>query len=48
VIKNSGGLNKWATKSAKVKQVKGTHDVFFVFKGGEGDLFNFNWWKFSK
>ncbi|MBK5272228.1 MAG: family 43 glycosylhydrolase [Bacteroidia bacterium] len=48
MIKNSGGLNKWATVSAKVKQVKGTHDVFFVFKGGEGDLFNFNWWKFSK
>jgi hypothetical protein len=31
-----------------VKKVKGVHDVYFVFKGGEGDLFNFNRWKFNR
>ncbi|WP_286860603.1 hypothetical protein [Proteiniphilum sp. UBA5510] len=22
--------------------------MYFVFKGNQGDLFNFNWWKFDK
>jgi hypothetical protein len=27
--------------------VRGIHDLFFVFKG-EKDLFNFDWWQFNK
>ncbi|MBO9566798.1 MAG: family 43 glycosylhydrolase [Niastella sp.] len=27
-------------------KLSGVHDVYFVFKGGEGDLFDFDWWKF--
>ena len=23
------------------------HDVYFVFSGGEGSLFNINWWKLN-
>lgn len=46
-IKNTGGLQSWITQSSAVKKVKGVHDVYFVFKGGEGDLFNFNWWRFK-
>jgi arabinoxylan arabinofuranohydrolase len=30
-----------------VKNIKGVHDVFFVFRG-EKDLFNFDWWVFNK
>lgn len=46
-LKNAASLQGWNTQSFKVKKVKGVHDVYFVFKGGEGDLFNFNRWKFN-
>ena len=48
LIKHTGSLNNWATITAKVKKVKGLHDIYFVFKGKEGKLFNFNWWKFNE
>jgi len=47
-VKNTKGANNWAVQSCKVKAAKGIHDLYLVFKGGEGDLFNFDWWKFSK
>lgn len=47
IVKNTGGLNKWKTSSASIKNAKGIHDVYFVFKGEKGELFNFDWWKFS-
>ena len=47
-IKATGGWQNWKSHSVKVSNAKGVHDVFFVFKGPEGNLFNFNWWKFSK
>lgn len=40
-----GGL--WRTFTAPVKAVSGVHDLYFVFKG-EKDLFDFDWWQFSK
>jgi len=46
-VKNTGGDQKWKTLSCKVNVVKGVHDLYFVFKGGVGNLFNFDWWKFS-
>ncbi len=36
----------WKTINTAVKNIKGVHDVYFVFKG-EKDLFNFDWWKFN-
>jgi hypothetical protein len=45
-VVNTGGLLNWATVSCKVKKVNGVHDLYFVFKGGNGELFNFDWWKF--
>jgi hypothetical protein len=33
---------------SKTKKIKGVHDIFFVYKGGEGDLFNLDYWKFQK
>jgi len=46
-VKNTGGGQNWKMLSCKLNAVKGVHDLYFVFKGGEGDLFNFDWWKLS-
>lgn len=46
-VKNTGGLSNWSTVSCKTAQTKGVHDVYFLFKGNDGQLFNFDWWKFS-
>lgn len=46
-VNNTGGWLKWATQSCKVEKAKGVHDLYFVFKGGEGELFNFDWWRFK-
>lgn len=41
---NKDGI--WSTLTAPVnKNIKGVHDVYFVFRG-EKDLFHFDWWKF--
>lgn len=45
-IPNTGGLAKWKTVSAKIKNAAGVHDIYFVFKGTGGELFNFDRWKF--
>ncbi|MFC5283021.1 glycoside hydrolase family 43 protein [Pedobacter alpinus] len=45
-VKPSGDLNKWSTSLSKLKKTKEVHDVYFVFKGEGGELFNFDWWKF--
>ncbi|HNW52369.1 MAG TPA: glycoside hydrolase family 43 protein [Prolixibacteraceae bacterium] len=47
-VKNTGGWQNWATVNGKVKKVKGVQDLCFVFKGAEGQLFNFDWWQFKK
>lgn len=46
-VNNTGGLNNWKTFSCKVNKVAGVHDLYFVFKGDNGELFNFDWWKFN-
>lgn len=38
----------WNTQKWGVKRVEGVHDVYFVYKGGQGPLFHIDWWKFSK
>lgn len=47
-IDNTGEWDRWKTFSTKVTKAKGVHDLFLVFKGGEGELFNLNYWKFIK
>ena len=46
-VTSTGGDQIWKTVSCKVVKMKGVHDVYFVFKGGEGQLFNFDWWMFK-
>lgn len=47
-VNSTGGDQSWKTVSGKVSKTKGVHDVYFVFKGTDGNLFNFDWWKFKK
>jgi hypothetical protein len=47
-VEETGGWQNWVTKSCDIEGVQGIHDVVFKFTGGEGYLFNVNWWKFGK
>lgn len=47
-IDKTGGWQNWKTFKTKVKKVSGVHDLFFIFKGDQGELFNFDAWKFNK
>jgi arabinoxylan arabinofuranohydrolase len=46
-VKSTGGTTNWAIQSCKVNKAKGVHDIYFLFKGEGGDLFNFDWWQLS-
>ena len=41
------GVSSWTTKTCTVSGGSGKHDLFLKFVGGSGDLFKFNWWKFT-
>ncbi len=41
------GASSWTTVTCPVSGGSGTHDLFLTFTGGGGDLFKFNWWKFT-
>jgi arabinoxylan arabinofuranohydrolase len=41
------GASSWTTKTCSVSGGSGKHDLFLKFTGGSGDLFKFNWWKFT-
>ena len=43
-VDTSGEGDVWKIVTAPVNNIKGVHDLFFVFRG-EKDLFNFDWWK---
>lgn len=47
-IKPTGGTDSWKTFECDIEKTGGIHNLFLVFKGGDGELFNFNWWKFKK
>jgi arabinoxylan arabinofuranohydrolase len=41
------GASSWTTKTCTVSGGNGKHDLFLKFVGGSGDLFKFNWWRFT-
>ncbi len=43
----TGGAQTWMTISCPVSGASGLHDLVLKFTGGSGDLFKFNWWKFT-
>jgi hypothetical protein len=48
-IPSTGEWQTWTTVSCAVSGAKGIQDLYFVYTGtGTGDLFNVNWWRFSK
>ena len=47
-VSDTGGLSSFLTVVGKLEKVRGVHDLFFVFKGGDGDLCRFDWWKANK
>ena len=47
-LNNTGGWQTWKSDSAAIISTSGTHDIFLVFKGGEGYLMNLNHFGFSE
>ena len=47
-VSSTGGNQNWVSNSANITATTGVHDVYLVFKGGSGYLFNINWFGFSK
>lgn len=41
------GASSWTTKTCEVSGGSGKHDLFLKFVGGGGELFKFNWWRFT-
>jgi arabinoxylan arabinofuranohydrolase len=46
-IPNTGGYQTWKTITTTISLTKGVQNLFFVFKGTGGGLFNFDHWKFA-
>jgi beta-xylosidase len=47
LVPDTQGPLAWRDVTCPVTPVKGVHDLYLVFKGGEGPLFQFNYWKFK-
>lgn len=45
-VSSTGGTQTWKTISCSVSGATGTQDLYFVFSGGSGNLFSFNYWQF--
>lgn len=41
------GWQNWKEVSCNVSGANGEHDVYFRYSGGDGFLFNVDWWKFG-
>lgn len=46
-VAGTGGWQTWATQNCPIENTTGKHDLYFVFTGGEGYLFNLNWWSLN-
>ncbi|MDN3594436.1 glycoside hydrolase family 43 protein [Zunongwangia endophytica] len=40
--------NAYNLYTTEVEKVSGVHDIYFVFKGADGELFNLDYWEFQK
>lgn len=47
-VKGTADWNTYAQYTTKVESVAGVHDLYMVFKGGEGELFKFDYWNFTE
>lgn len=46
-VPSTGGWQAWQQVTINVSAATGVHNVYFVFTGGSGYLFNFDYWKFT-
>jgi hypothetical protein len=46
-VPGTGGWQAWTSVSCAVNGATGTQDLYLVFAGGSGYLFNLNWWQFT-
>lgn len=46
-VLNTGGLQSWKNSSTRINRISGVHDVYFVFTGGSGNLFQWKEWQFA-
>lgn len=46
-VSGTGGWQNWETVECEVSGAQNVHDIYFVFTGGSGYLFNFEWWQFE-
>lgn len=47
-VQGTGGGQRWESVSTGVEGAMGLHDLYLVFRGGDGNLFNINEWTFRK
>ncbi|MER6093238.1 glycoside hydrolase family 43 protein [Streptomyces bluensis] len=47
-VPGTGGWQNWVNVSCPVSGATGTRDLYLRFSGGSGNLFNLNWWQFSR
>ncbi|WP_437643409.1 glycoside hydrolase family 43 protein [Sorangium sp. So ce362] len=47
MVQGTGGPQTWVTTSCAVDGATGVHDLYLKFTGGNGFLFNVNWWRFT-
>ena len=47
-VSNTDGNQNWVTDSVNIQATTGEHDIYLVFTGGDGYLYNINWFGFSE
>jgi len=47
-IEGTGGWQSWVTESSVLEDTTGIQDLYLVFKGGSGYLFNLGWFEFTQ
>ena len=47
-VPGTDGWQNWVEVSCDISGTEGKHDVYFKYIGGDGYLFNVDWWKFKK
>ena len=46
-VSPTGGSEQWKVQTTQVNAVKGVHDLYLLFKGGDKELFNVDYWTFN-
>lgn len=47
-VTDTDGWQTWEQVTCSVSEASEVHDLYFVFKGGSGYLFNVDWWRFGQ